>query len=194
MMPHFCLSDRDEGSREITAYEARPPHGGKTGRRRMIRLSCLLVALTVLQAHADAPQPPPADHLVRSPNGRCAARAAVAAAQVTISGRAPNSKAVSWTVPGWHRVLLVGDSCRLLGVGYPGQNLLALGDREAATPMMTFHHDGGPVRVVRLGELYRDLATLPRTVSHWSWQRGSEWDGSRWTVHTVDGRVLAFTP
>ena len=178
----------------MTARGARPPGGGKVGRGWIISLSCLLFALAVPRAHANAPQPPPADHVVRSPNGRCAARAEVGAAQVTISGRAPGGEAVSWTVPGWHRVLLVGDDCRLLGVGYPGQNLLALGDRDAATPLMTFHRDSGPVRVVRLGELYRDLATLPRTASHWSWQRGSDWDGNRWTVHTVDGRVLTFAP
>jgi hypothetical protein len=97
-------------------------------------------------------------------------------------------------VPGWHRVLLVGDDCRLLGIGYPGQNLLSLGDRDAATPVMTFHRDGAPMRVVRLRELYPDLVALRRTVSHWSWQRGSGWDGRRWTVHTVDGRMLTFAP
>ena len=172
----------------------RPPRGGMAGCQRIIHLSCLLLALAIPRAHADAPQPPPADYVVRSPNGRCAARAEVAAARVTIGGRAPGGKAVSWSVPGWHRVLLIGDDCQVLGVGYPGQNILALNDRNAGTPVMTFHRDGGPVRVVRLGELYPDLATLHRTVSHWSWQRGSEWDGSRWTVHTVDGRVLAFAP
>ena len=178
----------------MTAGEARPPCSGKAGRWRMIRLCCLLLALAVPRAHADGPQPPAADQVVRSPNGRCAARAEVAAAQVTIGGRAPGGEAVFWTVPGWHRVLLVGNDCRLLGVGYPGQNLLALGDRDAATAVMTFHREGGPVRVVRLGELYPDLTALSRTVSHWLWHLGSEWNGSRWIVHTVDGRVLAFAP
>ena len=163
-------------------------------RRRVVRLSYLLLALATSRAHADAPQPPPTDHVVHSPNERCTGRAEVAAAQVRISGLAPGGKAVSWTVPGWHNVLLVGNDCRLLGVGYPGQNLLALGDRDAGTPVMTFHRDDGPVRVVRLGELYPDLTVLHRTVSHWSWELGSEWDGNRWTVHTVDGRVLTFAP
>ena len=160
----------------------------------MTRLSALLIAFTVSQARADAPMTPPVDHVARSPNGRCTARAGVAAAQVRVSGRAPDGRAVAWSVPGWHRDLLVGNDCRWLGVGYEGLNLLNLGDGDAATPVMTFHADGGPARVVRLGELYPDLSVLPRTVSHWSWNRGTEWDGRRWTVHTVDGRVLAFAP
>ena len=160
----------------------------------MIRHAVLLLALAASQAHADAPPSPPADQVVRSPNGRCTARADVASAQIRISGRTSSGEAVSWSVPGWHRVLLVGDDCRLLGVGYPGQNLLALDDLDAATPVMTFYSGHGPVRVVRLGELYPDLTVLPRTVSHWSWLRTSGWDGHGWTVQTVDGRVLTFAP
>lgn len=160
----------------------------------MIRLSALLLAFAVPQARADAPLPPPVDQVVRSPNGRCTARAEVAAAAVRVSGRAPDGRAVAWGVPGWHRDLLVGNDCRRLGVGYEGLNLLNPGDGDAATPVMTFHRNGGSARVVRLGELYPDLSVLPRTASHWSWHQGTGWDGRRWTVHTVDGRVLAFAP
>jgi len=134
----------------------------------MIHLGLLLLTLTVPQARADAPLTHPADHVAQSPNGHCTARAEVAAARVTVSGRALGGEAVSWSVTGWHRVLLVGDDCQLLGVGYAGVNLLELGDREAATPVMTFHRAGDPVRVVRLGKIYLDLTVLRRTASHWS--------------------------
>ncbi len=160
----------------------------------MIRPILLLLVFSATHARADSPLPPPGDHEVRSPNGRCTAWAEVASAQVRVIGRASGGEVISWSVPGWHRALLVGNDCRLLGVVYAGQNLLNLGDRQAATPVLTFHGIGGIVRVVRLGDLYPDLMVLPRTASHWSWQQGSEWDGRRWTVHTVDGRVLTFAP
>lgn len=53
----------------------------------------------------------------------------------------------------------------------------------------------------RLGGLVLCLAApaarasvLPRTASHWVWMRGSAWSGRVWTVQTVDGRRLPFTP
>jgi hypothetical protein len=90
--------------------------------------------------------------------------------------------------------MLVGDDCRTLGIGYNGSNLLDPADREPGTPVMTFFREGGPGRVVRLGDLYPDPAVLPRTVSHLLWRQQDGWDGRRWTVHTVDGRVLEFGP
>lgn len=154
----------------------------------------LLLTLLATSARADEPLLPASDAEVRSPNGRCAARALVAANRVEVSGRSPDGRAVSWIIPGWHRDLSVADDCCTVGVGYPGLNLLALGGRDAGTAMMTFVHAAGPGRVVRLGELYADLAVLPRTVSHWLWQSAAGWDGERWSVRTVDGRTLEFRP
>ena len=136
--------------------------------RAMLRSELILFLLMTAAARADAPLPPPEDGEVRCPNSRCVVRAEVAAAQVRIGGRAPNGKVVSWSIPGWHRVLLVGNDCRVVGVGYHGINLLDLQDREPGTVVMTFFRSDGPARVVRLRDLYPDLAVLPRTASHWS--------------------------
>ncbi|HEY4253403.1 MAG TPA: hypothetical protein VGM87_19500 [Roseomonas sp.] len=127
--------------------------------------------------------------MARSPNGRCAAQASLREDRVTI---APVAGGAGWSVPGWHRVLLVADDCRTLGIGYDGANLLRRPDRLPETPVMRFFHPDGPGRVVVLRQLYPDLAVMPATVSHWLLYRSSQWNGRDWVVETADGRVLRF--
>ena len=159
-------------------------------------LSLILATLVAVgaAAHADEPLPPPADYQVRSPDGRCIARAELANARVLVAPINDGGHQTLWSVPGWHRSLYVGNNCRVLGVGYDGANLLKLSDRGPDTPVMTFLLPQRVPQVVKLGALYPDMTVLPRTASHWLWYRGSRWDGRRWTVETVDGRVLTFAP
>lgn len=151
----------------------------------------LLLAVLATPARADAPSMPPADHTARSPDGRCVAHAELGRDRVIVSGAAGGAP---WIVPGWHRSVLVADGCRTIGVGYDGLSLLREGDLAAETPVLRFFHPDDPGRTVRLGELYPDLAVLPRTVSHRVLYRTTRWDGGAWTVETTDGRILRFAP
>lgn len=152
---------------------------------------CLGVAALLLTApaRADSPLPPPTDHTVQSPNGRCTARASLREGRVIV---VPAGDGTGWSVPGWHRQLLASDDCRSLGVGYDGLNLLRRPDRLPGTPIMRFFHPDGPGRVVRLHQLYPDLTVMPATVSHWLPYRATHWNGQDWIMDTVDGRRLRF--
>jgi len=153
---------------------------------------------TTAAAHADAPLPPPATYEARSPNRRCVARADVVAGQVVVTP-ARGMPGATWTVAGWHRNIVVGNDCQVLGVGYAGGSLLDHDEREPQTPIMRFYRPGGPgnvvrLRVVRLGEVWPDLTQMPATVSHWQLYSTESWDGQRWTVVTADRRTLSFAP
>ena len=99
-----------------------------------------------------------------------------------------------WNLPFWNPNLVVSDDCDLLGVGYDRGSLLVLDEKKPDTAVMTFYRRGRVARVIRLGDLYPDLAVLPRTASHWRWLDSSSWSGHAWTVRTVDGRSLVFAP
>jgi hypothetical protein len=63
------------------------------------------------------------------------------------------------------------------------------------TTMFTFFRPGHPPVRVKLGEMIRDVAALPRTVSHRRWARtfGYDQDG-RFHVRTIENRHIIFDP
>lgn len=147
----------------------------------------------VSPASADAPLPPPATVQVLSPHGTCRAIAALNPARIVVEHRSQPDR-ILWSLPFWNPNLVLSDDCVVLGAGYDRGPLLVLAEKGPDTVVMTFYRTGEIARVVRLGDLYTDLSVLPRTASHWLWHRGTEWSGTTWTVRTVDGRVLSFTP
>ena len=151
------------------------------------------ILLAALPALADAPLPPPATVRALSPDGSCLVTAALGPARIIVQKRADPDR-ILWSLPFWSPNLLPGKDCAVLGAGYDRGSLLVLAEKAPDTVVMTFYRDGGIVRLVRLGDLYTDLAVLPRTASHWRWHDGVQWSGQTWTVRTVDGRTLSFTP
>lgn len=142
-------------------------------------------------ASADAPLPPGQTYEVRSPNRACVARVDIDARQTVVSNL---SGSETWTIPGWHRTVMVADSCRFIAIGFAGQNLIGEADRRPETVIVRFVRRDGPERQVRFGQLYRDPSILPQTASHYVLFNGLAWDGRRVTITTVDGRRLRFAP
>ena len=176
----------------IRSVTARP--GQATSVRAFTSNSVAVVVLSAIltsPAPADAPLPPPATTRVTSPRGTCQAVASVGPARITVQAQPGHT---SWSLPFWNPNLVLSDDCAILGIGYFGSNLLTTADRNADTVVMTFYRQGQIARTVRLDELYPDLAVLPATASHWLWFQKTDWNGRDWTVHTVDGRMVAFEP
>src|SRR5262249_1337672 len=115
-------------------------------------------------SHADSPLPPPRDHEVRSPSGRCAARAEVGASRIVVSRPAGGRTETLWTFRGYCDFDALADDCRTLVVIYGGANLLYLDDRDPSTAVIRFYDYAREVRKITLGELYPDLTVLARTV------------------------------
>jgi hypothetical protein len=81
---------------------------------------------------------------------------------------AKNSKKILWSIPGWHRWLLVSNDGESIVIGYPGLNLVPY-NVSLKDPVMHFYHRGKRVRSVLLGEIYRDINEMRETVSHRVW-------------------------
>ena len=183
-------TQRSDMTRQALAW----PIAAVVGKPRMLLAAIGATLLTAMPpALADAPLPPPATVRILSPQGGCQAIAVPAPARIVVEDPSHPDR-ILWSLPFWNPNLLLSDDCTVLGAGYDEGALLVLSERSPNTVMMTFYRNGEITRIVRLGDLYADIAVLPRTASHWLWHRGTEWSGRTWMVHTVDGRVLSFTP
>jgi hypothetical protein len=152
---------------------------------------CAMALLGASLAAADAPPLPGRTYEVRSPNGGCLARVDIDTRRVTVSNLSGSD---AWTVPGWHRSVMVADDCRSIAIGFDGLNLIGGSDRRPETVIVRFVRRDGPERRVLFGQLYRDPSILPQTVSHYVLHNGMQWDGRQLTIRTVDGRTLRFAP
>ena len=174
-----------------------PPAWPNAGVASGLWASLAVIGATLLTAIppalADAPLPPPATTKTVSPRGTCLAIAATDPARIVVEKPSQPDR-ILWALPFWNPDLVVSDDCAVLGAGYDQGALLVSAEKRPDTVMMTFYRNGEIARIVRLADLYADLAVLPRTASHWLWHQGTEWSGQTWTVRTVDGRVLCFTP
>ena len=151
-----------------------------------------LLALTgfLFSARADAPLPPPAEHSVKSPNGRFEARFAPSPAQTTVFDLAASKPL--WSKDGFHRQAFLADDGRHLVASYDGYNLIPIGSKPDLVLLEFFD---GPKRIKRvtLGEIIRDAAHLRRTVSHLHWGSSTGFDAEgHFCVETVEGRRLKF--
>ena len=152
-----------------------------------LALACLLASTTAL---ADAPLPLPQQHTVCSRDARVCATSDPATRLTRVSVQAAGQDA--WTIPGWHRWILVSDDGRSVITGYSGLNLVPV-DVTPEQAVLTFHDRDTQVRSVTLGELYPGLSGLTRTVSHYAWTNGIAINRANQVVVTlVDGSTVAF--
>jgi hypothetical protein len=117
-------------------------------------------------ASADAPLPAPERLTVcSSMNTFCAV--SDPDKKITIV-TANNSKKILWSIPGWHRWLLVSNDGESIVIGYAGLNLVPY-NVSLKDPVIHFYHRGKRVRSVVLGEIYQDITQMRATVSHRVW-------------------------
>src|SRR5262249_43183517 len=103
---------------------------------------------------ADSPLAPPRDLEVRSPDGRCVARAEVAASRIVASRVVNGRTETLWTFQGYERFYAVADDCQTLVIIYSSANLLADNNRSPSTVVFTFYDNAREARKITLGELY----------------------------------------
>jgi hypothetical protein len=97
-----------------------------------------------------------------------------------------------WRIAGWNDNAYLSDDGEYLTVGYVGNNLLEL-DYTPSQAMLQFYKRGKLIRAVPLSELIRDMKSLRRSASHYSWgyYRGLV-APYRFAVDTIEGRRLIF--
>ncbi len=158
----------------------------------MKRTLLLLLALTCLlsSARADAPLPPPADHSVKSPNGRFEARFTLSPEQTAVFDISTSKRL--WSMNGFHRHAFLADDGRHLVTSYSGYNLIPV-DSKPDLVLLEFFDGPKSIKRVTLGEIVRDMARLRRTVSHLHWGMSAGFDAEgRFCVETVEERRLKF--
>jgi len=103
------------------------------------------------------------------------------------------SRRVLWTVAGWHRWLFVSDDGKSVVAGYGGMNLVPV-DVTLKERVLFFYNRGKLVRSVTLGDLYKHKSQLRRTVSHYAWANGGEFNKANQFLLTLPyGRRIAFS-
>jgi hypothetical protein len=158
---------------------------------------CKLLLVTVslaltTRAMADEPLAVPQATTCSFSGSVCATRDA---ATVIVWRKLANGhRKTLWRAPGAGANLQVADDGLSLVEIQPWANLV---ERSAGPPTIIltfFRPDGPPVRV-RLGEMIRNVAALPLTVSHRRWARTLGYDGrGHFQVDTVEGRRILFDP
>jgi hypothetical protein len=147
----------------------------------------LLGAVSSVNVWADAPPRPPARHEARSPDNRIAA----------ISDPLTGTKIVEvatgkelWSMPGWHRWLVVSNDGKHLATGSYG---LVPREIPPYLVLIRFWNQGKVLKAVSLQNLFPDKSVLKQTVSHYYWGsvEGLN-DRNELLVATVDGRKLRF--
>lgn len=154
--------------------------------------SAILITLCVLcgDATADTPLPPPEKHTACSPAGNICAMSDPVSKRTIVSAQQPEKKL--WTIPGWHRWLLVSNDGESVVVGYAGVNLVPT-DATLKEPVFSFYHRGKPIRIVTLGDLYQRKAQMRLTASHYAWTQGAGFNkANQLIVELIDGRTIAF--
>ncbi|UGB46831.1 hypothetical protein LQ772_05945 [Frateuria edaphi] len=156
-----------------------------------IALTLMTLALLSTVAYADTPLPPPHAETVCSPSKRICAT--TDPAENTTVARNQATQRLLWSLAGWHRWLFVADDGISAVVGYDGQNLLPL-DAPLSQPVLGFYRKGGLVRVVTLGELYKQLTDIPRTASHLAWVSSVGFNKhNQFELTLPDGRHITFS-
>lgn len=81
-----------------------------------------------------------------------------------------DSKKILFSIPGWHRWLIVADDGKSVVVGFDGLNLVPA-DVTLQEPVLFIYNQGKLVRSVNLGDLYQSKSQLIRSSSHLYWVR-----------------------
>jgi hypothetical protein len=162
------------------------------GKPALIAVFCSgLIAGTSSHLRADKPLPPPGKVTVCSSDQAFCAVADPAGPSLSVFSRGHSSPV--WSLPAWHRHFFLSNDGDHLVIGPEGLSLLPL-DTKRADSLLVFMKRKATVRVVAVGELFPDLASLRRTASHLEWGRvvGIS-PRDQVIVELVDGRRLAYS-
>lgn len=141
-------------------------------------------------ALADTPLSAPEKFTVCSRAGNLCATSDPGSNSTVVSTQRPQK--ILWTIPGWHRWLLVSDDGESVVVGYAGINLVPV-DVSLNEPVFIFYHRGKRVRAVTLGELYQRKTQMRLTASHYAWTEGASLNkANQLVVSLVNGKTVAF--
>ena len=139
---------------------------------------------------ADTPLSPPERFTVCSLAGKVCATSDPGSNSTVVSAKRPDK--ILWTIPGWHRWLLVSDDGESVVVGYAGINLVPV-DVSLNEPVFIFYHRGKRVRAMTLGELYQRKTQMRLTASHYAWTQGASFNkANQLVVVLVTGKTVAF--
>lgn len=157
------------------------------------RLLILFALLPWRPAHADTPLTLPQAQTACSPSRRICARTDPAAG--TTIARNEETHELLWSIPGWHRWVLIADDGKTAVIGYAGRNLVPL-DVSLSEPVLEFYSAGKLVHAVTLGELYRRREDMSRGTSRYAWVEGTSHFNSRnqLVIQLPDGRTVSFSP
>ena len=141
-------------------------------------------------ALADAPLRPPEKYTVCSSNQAFCAVADPAVDSVSVFARGAANPI--WSLKPWHRQVFLANDGDHLVIGPPGLNMIPL-DAKAADPLLVFMNRKAVVRIVPVGELFPNLASLRRTASHYAWGNVIGVSAhDQLIVQLVRGRRVAF--
>jgi len=138
--------------------------------------------------------PPPTSFEARSPNGKCVAYVDASASRITGARLDDGGRREIWVIPEHQQAIRLADDCQSAMALYPGHFALMEQDHQPSTVVLSFFRSGKPVGHVRLGEVYSNIDTLPRSVSHWRWAKAAGWEDGKWLIRTVDDREILFDP
>lgn len=143
-------------------------------------------------AAADQPRGVPASTVCSLSARVCATRGPSA---VTVWRKGPGgARQDLWRAPSRGETFQVADDGRSLVEVQPWANLVD-SDAGPETVIFFFHRPGARPVPVRLGDMIRNVAALPRTVSHRSWARSFGYDGrGHFQIDTAEGRRILLDP
>lgn len=118
---------------------------------------------------ADDPRVAPADHKEFSPNRQYFLFSSVKDKRTKIF-RASKPTAVLWEIPAYLEIADLANDGKHVAASYEGGNILDDNVR-ASDPLVTFYSSAGAKRVVTVGEVVPQFASLPRSSSGRPWGR-----------------------
>jgi hypothetical protein len=128
----------------------------------------VLICLLCFSGHANADSPLPAPErltICSSMKTFCAVSDPDKKITTFFDNR---SKKNLWSIPGWHRWLLVSNDGESVAIGYGGLNLVPY-DVSLKEPVIHFYHRGKRVHSVLLGDIYQNITQMRETASHRVW-------------------------
>jgi hypothetical protein len=157
----------------------------------LLRLASFVFLLTSTMAFADAPMPPPA-LVITCSLSRSVCAESDPASRITRVVRQSDG-ALLWSIPGWHRWLLVSDDGRSMAICNDLMNLVPR-NADMSREVMHFYSQGIPVHTLRLADLLEDLSQLQRTASHLAWAESiSVNSADQLVLRLVTGKTVMFS-
>lgn len=151
---------------------------------------CFFLFASGGDVRADSPLPPPEVLTFCSASKQFCAVSDPVKAITRVSSQRPQK--VLWSIPGWHRWIVVSDDGKSVVIAYSGVNLVPW-DVTLDEPVLFFYSRGKLVRTVTLGALYESKSQMVATASHFSWVRGIRFNkANQLVVELTTGKDKAF--